>query len=296
MKRWLVVLLVLAPLLDAAAAGNDATEPPDRGRGEWLLERIRQIADRGWLTDPAKVGEILGFELKGIEKEEIPQPPDCSNPHSDASRVTTTFEGPGWYANTPEGLAHMIRPGFAINREAALPDPSIAYRITRVKSCRGRRSPMEYVEAQLTLGAVSGFACLNNVSKIFPTIERLEATDGALEQRYIGRHDDYTGVTVEFSDFVGARCILAIQIEQSDKRSMRFERAMASFNRCDARARKTFCETKGAPTWGEGKKLDMMENYSAEICGEVGEIYSREPFSNEKAIPYERRRYGSPCD
>ncbi len=305
--RSIAVMIVVAITLCCCVATGEQTEggvlsgPPDTGRGQWLIRRLKTIADSGALLNANLVGNLLALDLKESQTEEIRQPPDCANPYSDSSHLTSRYipQGAMWFTATPEGIPHMVRPGFAINRPATMGDPTFEYKITKIKSCTGRHELKEYTKAKLDFVYASGFACItaSDLQKSLPEAKYSPATDGAMPFYYDGKTDDFSATRVEFFFFTGSPCMLSATVEQSQKTGKRYARALSHFLKCTKEADHEFCQNSKPFGWGDGDMQELMAEHAIEKCGTFDSYYQREPLSEEAPEPLPPRNYPrSPCD
>jgi hypothetical protein len=301
MKRTLSLLVFVLALAgcDASLFGSNPP-PPASGRAEWLIRRVKALADAGVLYEPDKVARTLSLTFQASAPETRQPYSNCTNPY-DSSRDTINYtpREPSWYGATPEGISHMLRPGFAVNRPAVMGDPKFTYSVSAYKSCTGRAEPKEYTEAEVEFSYVSGYACITPqiLSKVLPEAKYAYATDGAAPYDYTGKFNDKSKTTAEFHFFYGAKCMIGITITQSDKSGKRFLRAQTRFLQCTRKADRDYCATHESFGWGEGDKIDAMEDFAIKSCGTVDSYFQKEPLSGkepESLPPHEYLK--TPCD
>ena len=276
------------------------SSPMQSGRGEWLLERMKAIADAGVLYQPNTVANMLALTFKELSPNPNLRPGDCSNPYSSAW-TTSNFEPDtnSWYTNTSEGVMHMVRPGFAINGPAVMGDPKFHYSINAITSCTGRKEPMKYTEARIGFDYTSGYACITPslLSKVIPAAKFVYATDGVEPYYYTGKYDDDFKTTIVFTFFAGTQCLIGARIEQSDKAGKRFLRTQSKFLQCKPEVEKEFCKSHKISSWSDGAVIDQMNDFTAERCGTLGALYQVEPKTGADPEPPPNRKFSSsPCD
>ncbi|MTJ81126.1 MAG: hypothetical protein F8N37_08915 [Telmatospirillum sp.] len=301
-----IILLALAGCVDAPIDAPSRPDdvapppPPEKGRGEWLIGRMKALADAGVLLEPDRVARMLSLNLKENPAETKTKSSDCANPYDSSWEISNYApQEPNWYVGTPEGVPHMLRPGFAINPPAVMGDPKLNYTLTRIKSCTGRSEPKEYTEARLDFSYTSGYACITPpmLGKVLPEAKYSQATDGVMPYYYTGKFDDVSKATVEFHFFVGTQCLIGATVRQSEKSGKRFLRAQSRFQKCKRQADHEFCESHEPFSWSEGDKINAMNDFAAQRCGTVDSYFQKEPLSGGDPEPLPRWNYPkTPCD
>lgn len=302
MKRILLFALAMLALAGCVTTPREPIEPipppPETGRAEWLLGRIKAVADEGALFEPDKVARLLSLSLKPGEAEMRAPFSNCGNPY-DGSSETRHYvpQEPNWYFASPEGVPHMQRPGFTINPPAVMRDPAFSYSVSKHKSCTGRSEPKEYTDARIDFSYISGYACITPqvLNRVLPQAEEGRGTDGAMPYFYSGKFDDRTWTKVNFSFFFGTECLIGVTIDQSEMTGKRFLRARSKFQECKRQAELEYCSGREPFSWSEGDKIEAMDNFAFGKCGTMNSYFQKEPLSGEEPPPVPRHTW-SPCD
>ncbi len=297
------LVLLLAGFVDIAVGQVEKAPPPppDSGRAEWLIGRMKALADAGVLFEPDKVAKILSLTLQARAPQTREPSSNCANPY-DSSLETTSYipqEG-SWYGATPEGVPHMRRPGISINPPAIMGDPKFSYTISKHRGCTGRAEPKKYTEARIDFSYVSGYACITTqlLNNILPEAKYEFGTDGAEPYDYTGKFDDKSKTKVEFHFFAGTQCLIGISVDQSEISGKRLLRARSQFQQCKQHADHEYCATHVSFGWAEGDKIDAMNDFAIKSCGTLDSYFQKEPLSGkepEPPPPYGRHP-GTPCD
>jgi hypothetical protein len=274
---------------------ENASPPPDSERAEWLLQRIKAIADAGALDDPDKLGRMLSLNLKKVRPSAIKEPPDCT---ASNRRTKLSFryaaEEPNWFVATSEGVPYPLEWG-------ANKAPKIAYTVSTIKSCVGD-GPPSYKDRIVSFSFASAYACIkipelkralpSGVSSFWSNCDYSGESRSA-HYTYKGRVDDEQGVEVEFhflsifkyieeeSRFDNKEeefpCAVGVSVKQSETLGERFIRAQDRRRKCEWEARSEFCR---------GRPFDcdviLMRNFEQEKCGTIASYYLAEPPSGKE--------------
>lgn len=86
---------VLLPLIVAVAfaSGPSGFAQGVAKNGDWLLRRLKTLADEAALFDAARVENVLSLKATNIQRETIPQPAACSSP-ADLRSIAGTLRSP----------------------------------------------------------------------------------------------------------------------------------------------------------------------------------------------------------
>jgi hypothetical protein len=299
--KTLCALALWSLLFGFASASVDVEPRSSVKDGAWLLRQLKALADDEAFLSLDKVGTALSFTLDGTSHEIVPQPPNCSNPHSDKSRIVTDYLiKNSWYRLTSEGLPHMKFPGAFINPPGEVGDPQIAYHIMKTASCSGKFDVANRSSAEISFSGLPAFACLSPSDlKNQLHAEYQMGTDGVSVSTYQAVANDQFGTRITFFFRMGAVCALSAQIEQDSEFSYRYLRAAAKFKDCTKHVDHDFCATHPPFSWGEGDKIDEMNEAAAKVCGGLDSFYEKEPPSGDAPPaqpPYWSVPHRTPCD
>ena len=88
---------VLLPLIVAVAfaSGPSGFAQGVAKNGDWLLRRLKTLADEAALFDAARVENVLSLKATNIQRETIPQPAACSSP-ADLRSIAGTLRSPAY--------------------------------------------------------------------------------------------------------------------------------------------------------------------------------------------------------
>jgi hypothetical protein len=290
--------LIALSLAFGFSIGGCADPQPTPKNAEWLLAHLKFLIDEGKLFDTVAVGKVLDINLQGKETEMVRQPADCSNPHSDKSDLLQKFEVSAvWFKESSEGVPHMKYPGISINPAGAVGEPRIFYKVFKTTNCSGKFTLPVQESARIEFTGLSTFACLtaHDLANSLHT-EFQMATDGVSLSVYRPKPNDRFGGSIEFLFRFGAPCAISATLTQDEAAGYRALRAMAKFKACTDRADRAFCATHPSFTWGEGDKIDEMQESAVKICGGFDSFYKKESLSGEPPPPPPPRQFpATPC-
>ena len=81
---------------------------------------------------------------------------------------------------------------------------------------------------------------------------------------------------------------MSAEIRQGYKLGYRYQRAAAKWQACYDATKHPYCALNGPITWGDGKKLDAVEEAGITSCGSIPSYYDKEPVFGPP--PPERRQ------
>jgi hypothetical protein len=292
-----ILPLLLTLTLGACSQTPDALSASDR-KG-WFADRIRELATQG-IMDPTSVGRDLGLKFVSASKEQVTQPPDCSNPYSDKSRVETLYTATDtWFRPMPGGVSHQYLPAFFINKAAFVGDPVFQYDIKAQRNYTGNRTIGQYSSAHLAFTNVPAFSCIKpgDLRRAFPALRPVPASDGAIEFTVDGDRGEKDGSTATFHYRAGAACLLSVDIEQSPRLGGRYHWALARFEHCRLAADHDFCVSHPPFTWSQGDIIDHRDQHAIAVCGTLDSFYQQETSGGSMVQrPHRPRFQSSPCE
>ncbi len=264
---------------DTIALTDDlASPPPDKGRANWLLGRIKAIADAGPLFEPDKLAKILEVKIEIAKQNTAASAFECDREHRHSYGAVYIVSGANWYVATDEGIP-PIHPYWK--------SPVIKYNLISVDSCVDNE-PSQYRDASVHFGFASTYACvsMNDVEAAVRDGKYLYWSHGVVVYEYTGKYDDMIGTVAKFFfEPSASKCASSIHVEQSEKLSKRFLRVRSRFIRCAQRTGQEFCRNHGSFEWNDTKALDLERDFEREKCGTIASNYLAEPFSGETPEP-----------
>lgn len=254
-----------APAVDIARVADVRPE---------FIRRLKAVADRGDLYDPAAIGALLGMTLQTGTSTTTE---DCEG-RPGQSTIRTVNAVPDrltWYHPMPAGMQRVELPALAINPASTTGPAELLYTIDHVRECDADYGLADHTTATLTFQNLLSFACITgaDLTRLLPQGEGRMATDGVSIYAYQGRIDDAAGITLDFTFYGGERCAMMATIMQNQQRGIRFERARYAHARCLEDAADAFC----AAYMPFGPPDDMgrstMEVYAAKACPPINKFY-----------------------
>ncbi|MCF8534383.1 MAG: hypothetical protein K9G48_15355 [Reyranella sp.] len=275
----------------AQGAGPSQQKPleamPD---GDRLARLVKKITDDGLLNDPARLAAALGMEMNFETRAGQTHEKSCEEGGPKKSvTITKATVKESWYRAGPEGMPAMKVPRFMSAEVHVADSPSVQYELYRITRCKAVPDEMEAI---LHFADVSAYSCFTP-----ERLRRLIGTDydsynhGGSGSNYRATPTDEYGARLEFGFQAGAPCATGITIRQSTRDSARNMRGFIKWRTCYDKARLDYCTAN--PGTGSVHE-DRVDNHGKSICGDNWMDYvDREPFSGEKAPPYEVVR--DPC-
>ncbi|MBB6252436.1 hypothetical protein [Nitrospirillum iridis] len=262
------------------SAAENAPAPPNRGRAEWLLRRVKTLADEGAVLDQAVVFELFALKTKNINRRDFgPHDFGCSE-ISDEYLVKSA----GWYRSTPEGRVQLLGGGLMNPAVMKFDRPHVSYWFHDYSKCINNNTyeitPSSYREADVAFGEVNAFACIKPelLRKLFPSIGYSFGSDSYGEWRYVGKWDDHAQTTITFDG--GPNCVINVTVKQTELSGKRFERALARFLNCRKQVRAAFCQ--GRQSFSEDDPLYReLQTLVATRCQPIESYHEAEPWSGE---------------
>ena len=207
---------------------NAATSgPPEKGRGEWLVGILKQLANNGNLTDATWVGRTLQIKFK-LTGDLLARTAggECAASETYAPLSVANYlpEDSGWFRPTAEGVPYAVRPGgtSALPTQASEglkdmtpPSPKMEYEIKKGE-CRGATKVADRSSAILFFNQLQVFACITepDLKKFLPGVRQELGLDGSVPYSYLGRRNPDAGTRIGF-EFWGAPCLSEVRVEEA---------------------------------------------------------------------------------
>ena len=284
---WLLVLLLLAGGAHAQARAFAA--PPDTGRATWFLDMLKALSDVDGLSDPDKVGAILGVRFSKTVLKTSPSHMEAfakSFERDEYVPVTKTWfvAGPPGYARTgnfrPNGQsgysagADPVARGDAVNfkyfqsRRYGLPEQDSLIMFDRVK---------DDSETSVIFYGIDKLACITvqDVQARFPGIRHMVATDASAERYvYHARLHEDAGTVITFTAPQG-RCMTDASAEEFSSFGKRHGRAQVKFNACLKEAATAYCAQ-----YPKATLLGNLTEIARQRCDGLQSLFDKEPRTN----------------
>lgn len=289
-------MLLPARAQNVQAGSSEAKAEPV----QFLLEKVKEIADQGALFEPDKVARIMDLRFQQVTAENIKQPPDCSAEVAFRSFMNTTItvDGQSWYRPLPTGAGNMPVGGMFVPPGAKTGDAKFGYHVSHAQKCTDVLGLLDETTATMDLSGLPSYACVKvaDIKKAMPAATYAMGTDGMSAVHYRGLLNDDSATTVTFDLNWGNSCALGIRIEQNRTHGLRFQRALAKYEQCARPAEQQFCHAHAPFGWGDGQTQNEMLRYANKVCGTQNTLYLREPLTGKKPVdlpPLARRK--TPC-
>ncbi len=250
MRRVSLARLLVVALLSFLAAGAHAqaktfATPPDSGRAAWFLDMLKALSDVDGLSDPDKVGAILGVRFRKAVTTTSPSFDERfgkSFKRDEYVPVDKTWfiAGPPGYASTGDlGWNHPAARGDAVNFKY--------FQSTRHAMADRNRDIQGLVRDDshtlLMFYGLDKLACITvqDVQVRFPGIDHMLRTDASAESYVYHPPMNQDGeIVVSFAAPRG-RCMTDASAEEFSWAGKHQGRAMARFSACVEQVAASWC-------------------------------------------------------
>jgi len=296
MKTHLSVIGMLPFFFAGAVLADDSAFNPDSNRTRIVsafLSKLQLVADSGRLDIPDDIGKLLELSFTSTTVEQEPQPPDCSKQMSvKSSQITTnTITGVNWYRPTTEGVKSLSVPGFTINPPFTINESSpttVGYVSHRLLYCNDPHVTLrDTTTTTLRFENLPRFVCITarDIESGLPNIGSHEASDGYHIYDYAGNKNDSSGSRLKFVFRAMVACALNVEVEQSTRMGLRYEKANAKYMTCRRRFMATYREDNPPVKLGNFDYRDTeahtkydqdmvaSEKYILRMCGTFEDEY-----------------------
>lgn len=274
----------------ASAAMNDLSDDAVKD-GAWLMQRVKAIADTGALLDADRTGRLLALKFKPPNPvgRELP----CTNRSGAPSDITVGhYPEDTWLKPTDRGIQQLQIPAVAINAAGVSGNPGFRYDIVERYDCSRAVDAVSQISAKLTLWGLPSFACIT-FEQLRGTIggDYRPATDGYSYLHYTGKVEGAYGTGIAFGFRASVPCALSIEVEQTQSRGHRWQRARIKFDECQETARVAFCATNGPFDGSDRERVQEMQRAQFGACGTFNAVFQAEPLDGPQPRPNSVNRW-----
>ena len=266
--RLLLLLCLVVFAAGAHAQARTFATPPDTGRGAWFLDMLEALSDVDGLSDPDKVGAILGVRFNKTVATKSPQYSESFAKKFERDEYVPTAKT--WFVASPSAHALMLK-------YSQLKLQGVKPQDRYIGSTRFKDEVSTYV----VFHGIDKLVCVtvSEVEKRFAGLYHMEASDAAAES-YLYRAPirEDAGSDITFMAPRG-RCMTDVTVEESSSYGKHHRRAKAKFNACVLVVEKWWCN--------EYPRAELAAHFSEVVhqrCAGLDELYDKEP-SNDVMPP-----------
>ena len=271
---------------------DEANQPPTdpAQRVEWLIAKVKSLADSGRIDDPDFVAKSLGTTFTKTEKPYEYQFDQCAAGKLASKYLNTEFQpAPDfWYHMQADGTHEKI-PAFTINRAFTTGDPALSYSSRDIETCNVTSVIVQHeTEASIAFRETPGFVCISatDLKRYLPEATYHMATDGGASFDYVGKEDDAAGTRIGFAYNAGATCVLDIGITKQSRDGYKERRAWIKLEKCRVQKLRPMCDAEGNPNNDLGIINGRVTRADQE-CGSLQSFIDKEPNSGDKPEAYD---------
>lgn len=262
---------------------------------KFLLEKMKFIADSGFLFEPTKTASVLNSAIRDGSDRKLTKLQSCDDPYASRTWQRKEYEvSSRWLKPTAAGVKDMYVPAAFINMAAKIGNPGISYKIENEENCTGNRDPLHKISARLNAYGLSFYACITPAyAASFFHSSLNTVTDGVMTIEYDGYISDQSGALLSVVFRIGAPCAIELTIDQSTELGLRYRWVDREFKSCEKAANVNFCRARhltDVGNEGDAMKLDALK-----YCGTFESRFKKHPHPYTSPPPKQTEYYG-PCN
>jgi hypothetical protein len=301
MKRAFLVGIIMAAfcaLMEQTvhAEPKSFAMPPKEGRQVWFLDMLKNLADTNDLTDPIKVGAILGVKFNTNVVTKGPSHMEAFAKSFERDEYTPA--GKTWFMAGEPGYASTggWKPNGGNGFVAGI-DPRAKGRKVNFKYFQSRRFglddnmiilradiPKNDSQTTLIFYGIDKLACitLHDIQSFFPGIHHMDGTDASAERYlYYPSPSEESGNVLSFEAPEG-KCVTEATVNEFSGFGKRIKRATLKFAKCMQDAGTEFCKNYPEANPQTFRAHVELRAYLHESCGStLDAYYQKEPSSGE---------------
>jgi len=294
----LMLLALCSLLLHSVHAESKANAtPPDKGRQAWFLDMLKTLADTEDLTDPAKVGAILGVTFN---KSVVTTGPSHMESFAKSfERDEYTSEGKTWFEAGEPGYASTgnWKPNGG-NGFVAGVDPHAKGTKVNVKYFESKRFGLpdddlilyahvakNDTQTTVIFYGIDKLTCitLQDIQSFFPGIHHMGGTDASSERYfYYPPVREEAGNVLSFEAPAG-KCVTEATVHEFSGFGKRIKRAQRKLDQCLRDAGPAFCKKyPDARPQSDFPTFQKLKVFLHDACGGLDAFYQKEPLTGEE--------------